>query len=195
MTDHEAPTLWQRARQRAHEEIATVAMGLFLENGFEETTVDQIVAAAGIGRRSFFRYFGSKEDIVIGYLVTDGGVLRGELESQPEGIDVWAALTGALVSLDEGAADRERPLAIARMVYDTPSLRARSIEKHLRWYDDLAPEVERRLGGGKDAPLRARAIVGCFVTCLDIAGEAWVRDGGTTPLSAYLDTALSTVRT
>ncbi|WP_413452351.1 TetR/AcrR family transcriptional regulator [Georgenia phoenicis] len=195
MSDEESPTLWQRARRRAHEEIAAVAMTLFLENGFAETTVDQIAAAAGIGRRSFFRYFGSKEDVVIGVLVADAALLRTELERQPEDRDAWAALTGAVLALDDGAAERERALAVARMVYDTPSLRARSIEKHLRWYDELAPEVERRLGGRTDATLRARAIVATFATCLDIAGEAWVRDGGTGTLRTYLDAALSAVRT
>ncbi|WP_454084001.1 TetR/AcrR family transcriptional regulator [Georgenia sp. Marseille-Q6866] len=192
--EQERPTLWQRTRRRAYGEITTAAMGLFLDHGFQETTVDEIAAAAGISRRSFFRYFGSKEDVVIDHLVADGELLRAELERQPVDVDVWTALSRALFSLEEAAAAPERLLAVARMVYGTPSLRARSIEKHLRWYDVLAAEVERRLGGGDDSSLRARAIVGCFVTCLDVAGEAWVRDDAAHPLQVYLDASLSAVR-
>lgn len=192
--DRERPTLWQRTRQRAYEEITTVAIGLFIADGFQETTVDQIVTAAGISRRSFFRYFGSKEDILIDHLIADGDSLRAELQRQPEDVDVWTALSGALFSLEEAAADSERLLAIARMVYETPSLRARSIEKHFRWYDVLTPEVDRRLPDRDGATLQARAIVGCFVTCLDLAGEAWTRDNASNPLSTYLDTALAAVR-
>lgn len=192
--DEERPTLRQRTRRRAYEEITTAAMGLFLERGFPETTVDEIAAAAGISRRSFFRYFGSKEDVVIDLLVADGDRLLLELERQPEDVDVWTALTRALFALEETTADPERLLAVAQMMYRTPSLRARSIEKHLRWHDVLAPEVRRRLGDDAGSSLRARAIVGSFVTCLDVAGEAWVRDPAAAPLRAYVDDALSAVR-
>lgn len=49
-------------------EIAAVAVRLFQEQGFEKTTVDQIAAEAGLSRTSFFRYFATKEDVVLGHL-------------------------------------------------------------------------------------------------------------------------------
>src|SRR5690554_5159795 len=146
--DGNQPGLWARSRQRGIAEITAVAMELFLEHGFEQTTIDQIVAAAGISRRSFFRYFGTKEDVVLNHFVADGAVMRAALKAQPDSDDVWTALRGALFSLEEAAADKRRMLAISQMMYRTPSLRARSIEKHLRSYEELAPEVERRLGEG-----------------------------------------------
>ncbi|SDD04671.1 TetR/AcrR family transcriptional regulator [Auraticoccus monumenti] len=193
-TEDAPPGLWARSRQRVHAEITTVAMDLFLAKGFEQTTIEEVVAAAGISRRSFFRYFGTKEDVVLGALVGEGAVLRAALERQPEDDDVWTALRGALVAVEGEVADEERVLATATMVYGTPSLRARTIEKHLRWYEDLVPEVERRLGGGPGATLRAKAVVGCVVTCLDLAGEAWCQDGGARPLRSYFDAALDAVR-
>ncbi|MFX6226362.1 helix-turn-helix domain-containing protein, partial [Acinetobacter baumannii] len=57
-------SLWERSRRAAYAEISGIAMRLFLDQGFEQTTIDQIAAAAGISRRSFFRYFGTKEDVL-----------------------------------------------------------------------------------------------------------------------------------
>ncbi|MRG59361.1 TetR family transcriptional regulator [Agromyces sp. CFH 90414] len=189
-----ASGLWARTRQRAYAEITAVAMELFLADGFEQTTIDEIAAAAGISRRSFFRYFGTKEDVVLGHLIAEGQALRAALERRPDGEDVWTALRAAIFSLEEADGDEERMLAVSRMLYRTPSLRARSIEKHLRWYDDLVPEVQRRLGGGGDDLLRARAIVGCAITCLDVAGEAWTDGAASRPLAHYFDAALDAVR-
>jgi AcrR family transcriptional regulator len=191
-SENEAPGLWARSRRRAYDEITAVAMDLFLSGGFERTTIDQIAAAAGISRRSFFRYFGTKEDIVVGHFGAEGAVLREILQQRPEDEDIWAALRGAMVAAEANARDEERMLAIARMLYRTPSLRARSIEKHLRWYDDVVPEVERRLGG-EGAALRARAIVGCVITCLDLAGEAWMESDAAEPLMVYFDRALEAI--
>ena len=52
-----------RAPATTHGELSHLALALFLERGFEQTTVDDIVEAAGIGRRTFFRYFRSKNDL------------------------------------------------------------------------------------------------------------------------------------
>lgn len=193
-TSDRPPTLWERTRQQARAEIIEVAMDLFLEKGFAATTIDEISAAAGISRRSFFRYFGTKEDIVVERFVADADAIGDALDQRPDDEDPWAVLRGALATALETEADEERLLAISRMVYETPSLRARSYEKHLRWYDSLVPQVERRLGGGPHAALRAKAIVGCVITCLDIAGEAWTHDGGKESLIDYFDTALEAMR-
>ena len=88
--------LWTRTRQAVYAEIARTAMELFLERGFEATTIDDIATAAGISRRSFFRYFGTKEDIVLGDLAAQGELIRKELEARPASEDAWTAMINAL---------------------------------------------------------------------------------------------------
>lgn len=189
-------SLWQRSRQAAYAEITSIAMRLFLDQGFEQTTIDQIASTAGISRRSFFRYFGTKEDIVLGDLANQGELVRDALEQVPSTVGPWEALREALHAVDALLTKPQVTLKIARMMYETPSLRSRSIEKHLHWQSLLAPNIRRRLGIAEDdvadpAPV---AIVACAIACLDAAGEVWVDGDGLGDLAALYDRAVSAVR-
>ncbi|MER7499583.1 TetR/AcrR family transcriptional regulator [Nonomuraea pusilla] len=189
--------MWERTRRRVREEITDVALALFLDQGFENTTVDQVVAASGISRRSFFRYFGTKEDIVFGSLAEQGPVILSALQARPDDEPVWEALRHAFAVLSTRTAP-QRGLAIARLVATSPGLRAAHLEKHLRWQEQLAPEVERRLGDSAAPPgLRGQAIVATALACLDAATAVWLdRDGkgGIEELERLCDQALAAVR-
>jgi AcrR family transcriptional regulator len=171
-------------------------MRLFLDQGFEQTTIDQIASTAGISRRSFFRYFGTKEDIVLGDLANQGELVRDALERVPATVGPWDALREALHAVDALTIDPAVTVKIARMMYGTPSLRARSIEKHLHWQSLLVPDIRRRLGipeTGTADPVPA-AIVASAIACLDAAGEVWVAGDGLGDLAALYDQAVAGVR-
>jgi AcrR family transcriptional regulator len=188
-------SLWTRSRQAAYAEITSVAMGLFLEQGFEQTTIDQIAATAGISRRSFFRYFGTKEDIVLGDLAEEGERARAALEAVPLSQGPWQALRTALETVSALDATSGTALRIGTMMYETPSLRARSIEKHLQWQSLLVPNIRERLAGtGLDSGPAAEAIVASAIACLDVAGEIWVRGKGRESLPDLFDEAVAAVR-
>jgi len=189
-------TVWDRQRAVLREEITRTALRLFVTQGFEETTIDQIVSLVGVSRRSFFRYFGTKEDVVLGDLAARGEIIAGNLAERPANEDPWAAIRGAFhdsqqtISLDEAA-----ELALGRMLFETPSLRARFVEKRLRWQDLFIPLIEARLSRtGGDIHVRASAIVGCALACLDTASEAWVESNGSQSLADLYDEAVAAVR-
>jgi AcrR family transcriptional regulator len=189
-------SLWQRSRQAAYAEITSIAMKLFLDQGFEQTTIDQIAATASISRRSFFRYFGTKEDIVLGHLASRGELARDALEQVPPTVGPWDALRTALHAVDALSVEPGVTLKIATMMYGTPSLRSRSIEKHLHWQSLLVPDIRRRLGIDEDDianPVPA-AIVASAIACLDVAGEVWVAGDGHADLAALYDQAAAGVR-
>lgn len=178
-------------------EIGDVAMRLFLEQGFDATTMAQIAHEAGISRRSLFRYFGTKEDIVLGSLVETGLAVRDALEARPAGESPWEALRAAFESLTLAPGySPERNLKISKMLYGTPSLRASHFEKQLRWQELLVPNIQMRLGAATGAApdLRARAIVACALTCLDVAGEIWTLSDGEADLAQLFDQAVAAVR-
>lgn len=192
----EKATAWDRQRAALREEITQTALGLFLAHGFDATTIDQIVAAVGVSRRSFFRYFGTKEDIVLGNLVDRGEMIATALAERPTEEGPWEALRGAFhASQNATMPDKASDLALGRMLWDTPSLHARHLEKRLRWQELFVPILVRHLPGDVTTKgLRASAIVSSALACLDAASEAWVLSDGDLDLSDLYDEAVAAVR-
>ncbi|MFD7511134.1 TetR/AcrR family transcriptional regulator [Streptomyces sp. NPDC059853] len=192
----DTPTLRERARSAARAEIAATAVQLFAENGFEATTVDQIAAAAGISRRSFFHYFGSKEDVVLGDTEALGETVRAALEARPAEESAWTAITEAFRVLRHAAGSEKEQLILAGIHGQAPSLRARHLEKHLRWQELLAPGIQQRLGlpPSPDPDPRALAFVAAALACLDAAVDAWYRSGGTDDIERLFTDAVATLR-
>lgn len=192
---HAPPTLRNRATRAVRAEIAAVAIRLFLEQGFDKTTVDQIAAEAGLSRTSFFRYFATKEDVLLGHLGELGYKVRDALAARPAEEPPWQALRRAFdLLIEERLAYPEDGLSMRRMLHDTPSLRARQLGKQLGWQDLLAPEVARRLGDAYDAyDPRSRALVAAALSCLNVAVDVWTASDGTADLADLVDQAMGAV--
>ncbi|MFF9779602.1 TetR family transcriptional regulator [Streptomyces sp. NPDC013978] len=190
------PGLRERTRRAVQAEIVTTAMRLFLERGFEATTMEQIAGEIGISRRSLFRYFGTKEDIVLGDHAAHGTVLRAALEARPASEPPWQALREALKSLVESLPySPQEFLRITSMLHASPSLRARQLEKRQHWTELLVPDIVERLGAADPmAEVRARALVACALACSEVATETWVRSNGTADLEQVFDEAIAAVR-
>src|SRR6218665_1744203 len=150
---------WDRQRSALRAEIVQTARAMFIERGFDATTVDDIAAAVGISRRSFFRYFGTKEDVLLTDLAGRGEAIAASLADRPAQEDAWTALLAAMASAHRAeAAPAGDDLTVGRMLLRTPTLRARHQEKRLYWQQLLVPLVEARLAG-PSREIRARAIV------------------------------------
>ncbi|MEU6184597.1 TetR family transcriptional regulator [Nocardia sp. NPDC047038] len=184
-----------RAAIRAN--IADTAMTLFIEQGFEQTTVEQIANRAGVSARSVFRYFESKEDMVVGNMYEIGETLREALEARPEDQEPWEALRQSFHTLLATYADNQpEALSRAHLLDSTPSLQSARRQKQAQWLELLIPGVQARLPGPINTrQLRAAAITASALACLDIAIRTWAESGGTTDIVALLDTALAAVRT
>ncbi|MDX3638561.1 TetR family transcriptional regulator [Streptomyces sp. MB09-02B] len=188
------PGLRERMRATVQAEVVEVAHRLFTEQGFDRTTVDQIAAEVGLSRASLFRYFGTKEDIVLGRLEETGRRIAEELAARPDDEQPWQALRrafDALTRINE-TAPPERVLSYLRMLQQAPSLRARHHEKQLGWQKLLVPEIARRLGAdpSRSEDPRPGALVAAALGCLDVASAAWVACEGTVPLAVLLDRAM-----
>lgn len=150
--------LRERKKQRMYQDVSDIAVGLFLEKGFDAVSVAEIAAAAGISKPTLFRYFPAKEDLVL-HRIADH---REEAARVVVGADspLGALRRHFLDGLDRcdpvtGLNDDPRVLAYHSLLYGTPSLVARVYE-YLRRSEAALAEA---LGGGLDARLAAGQIV------------------------------------
>ncbi|BDZ51817.1 TetR family transcriptional regulator [Frondihabitans sucicola] len=163
-------------RDAVRTHLSELAIDLFTEHGFDNVTVEQIAAAAGISARSVHRYFPAKEDLVVGDPTAYGSVVRDAFLARSTDESVLSSLRAAFtVLLDHGGQDIRGKAALCVMT-SVPALRARNHEKHLLWASLLTPVVAARLRGS-DAELRAQVLVQTALACFDVALTAWVVPG------------------
>ncbi len=183
------------ARSSVRDHVADQAVRLFDERGFDATTIDDIAAAVGMSSRTFFRYFATKEDVVIEDPAPFGGVVRDAAAQRPDDESAWTALRRALDPVAEKAGAATEPwLRSMRVMMSTASLRARNTEKHNAWALMLEPVITARLDGPEDTrQYRARTVIQAALACLDVALAEWTLRGGTVPLGTLLDEAFTAV--
>lgn len=138
-------TLWDRTRQLASQEILETALRLFIEQGYDETTIAQIAREAGVSQRTLFRYFGTKEDLLGGGQDQFGQVLMDTISEQPADAGIWEALRAGVAAVLALHDSREQALERFRLLHNTASLRAGWLEKRLRFQENLLPLIETRM--------------------------------------------------
>ena len=172
-----SPTgLRERKKQKTKEAIQREAMRLFQDQGYDETTVEQIAAAAEISPSTFFNYFPTKEDVVL-FDRYDPMVLAFLL-SRPADEPLSVGIRETLKSLD-AVMDRDRDIILARakLGLEVPALRARFWEELTKAQDLFINLFAARTGrDGADYELRVLAMV--LVTAAFEASLEWVRRGG-----------------
>jgi AcrR family transcriptional regulator len=173
--------------------IAAIAMDLFDKNGFDGVTIDQIASASGISRRSFFRYFATKEDIVVAGHAAFGERIVEIVKARPRDENPWVSLRrGYDILVENVDRDPEGAARTMRIINSTASLRAHTIEKHGVWAVGLVPEIAVRLGDANARRLEADAMVHASFACLDVA-LAHFTPGQDPSLSVKLDAAFAAV--
>ena len=151
----------------SHGELERLGLELFTRNGFEETTIDDIAAAAGISRRTFFRYFTSKNDLVWGDFDTQLALLRARLAATPPDVTMMTALREAVVAFNRIDA-AQVPIHRRRMalILRVPALMAHSTLRFAGWREVIAEFVAGRIGrpAGELLPqVVAHTALGCAV--------------------------------
>jgi AcrR family transcriptional regulator len=189
----------ERTRRLAQTELTSVAQDLFVAQGYDGTTVDQIAAAAGMSKRTFFRYFPSKDDLVIGKYDLFADRMAEALDERPADEPVWESLRRVFdITLDYVQDDyqRARNEAMDEIVRSTPQLYARYLEKMQRVQQLLIGRVAGRLGARDDdsSDPRPAAIVGAAFACMQAARQAWFASDRTDAFGDYLDITMKTIQ-
>lgn len=154
-------SLRERKRQRTHDTISGIAVTLFLERGFDRVSVADIAAAAEISKPTLFRYFRSKEDLLLHRIADHRGEAARVVRERPAGQSPVAALEAhfldGLARRDPvtGLNDVPEVLAFHNLIFTTPSLSA-GVAEYIARDEDVLAEA---LGDGLTGRLLAAQVV------------------------------------
>lgn len=191
--DHTAgPARLGRRPSTTCAEISHIALRLFHERGFEATTIDDIAAAAGISRRTYFRYFESKNDVAWGEFDRELDTLATRLRALPESMPLMETLRTGIIEFNripetELGWHRER----MRLLLRVPALQAHSMLRYAAWRQVIAEFAAERLGL-RQAEHAPQAIAWALLGLAISAYEQWL-DHDDTDLTQLLDDCLSMV--
>jgi TetR/AcrR family transcriptional regulator, regulator of mycofactocin system len=169
--------------------LELIALRLFTAQGFEETTIDQIAAEAGVSRRAFFRYFGSKPDVLWGEFDSEVATIRALLDGVPAGLPVMEAVRQAVLAANHyRAADVPELRARMALIGSVPALMASATVHYDAWERAISDFVARRAGQPADS-LYPLAVGRATLAACRAGYDRWVVHADA-DLTVYLDAAL-----
>jgi AcrR family transcriptional regulator len=180
-----------RWQPNPREQLTRAALSLFIERGYENTTVVNIVERAGLGKTTFFRYFRDKREVLFG---TDSPVdVAGEIAAAPTGASPLEAVAAALDAAGAQAFTpaRRETLALRQSVIDAnPELQEREALKSIGLAASMTDALRRR--GVPDLTSSVTAQLGTLT--LKIAFDRWIAAANTADFGPLARQVLSEVR-
>ncbi len=189
--------LRQRKRLATHQRIADEAARLVKEKGVAHTTIDDIAAAAEIGRATFFRYFDAKEVAIIeGFSVPWIPLIIDQLRTQPPELTameaVYETFTGFAPVLDDGGL--EMVLQQARLSASSPGLQAWTLHAFVRFERAIAEAVSPRFPDLQPDDPRPLLVGALTMTAVRLSLDTWLASDGSKDLPALLSAGLRAVQ-
>jgi AcrR family transcriptional regulator len=187
--------LRQRKKRTTRQALASAALRLAAERGPERVTVDAISQAAGVSPRTFFNYFATKEEAIVGADPEAGPELRARLEARPSDEAPLEALEKVLVAESEALEETmDEWAARIRLVREFPALFPVYVARFASVERVLVEAVAARTGLDADADLYPSIVVGAALTSMRHAVDHWQATGRATPLPVLLDDAFRHLR-
>ncbi|MFC3439301.1 TetR family transcriptional regulator [Nocardia seriolae] len=188
------PALSEARRAATRREVALAAAHLFIENSYTATTVEDIAAAAGMGLRTFYRYFATKEDVLAPLLAIGTQAWADELAACPPDLPLREALarsyrtaTTRTLAAESIPESRLRPLV--RAATQLPALRATWLRVHQDCEAQLIPIIAARTGSTPD-DLDVALTAAMANTAVRLATERWAATDEPGSAADFVDTCL-----
>ena len=167
----------QRKKQLTRDALFRAAMDLFAAKGYDRTAVHEITDAVDVSERTFFRYFASKEDLVLSFIRDGAAAFAEALAARPPEEEPLTAalhaLQSSILELNDGAGSLAAYLAAMRLIDSTPSLLAaylRSVHDH---DDEIIEVLARREGVDPVADRRPRVLAAVIGAMVFLANKDW----------------------
>jgi AcrR family transcriptional regulator len=172
--------------------LRRAAFELFERDGYETTTVDAIAERAGVGRTTFFRHFGSKEEVIFPDHSDVLTKVRGRLAAAASDETPLAVTDAARIVLRHYVAEGDLARARYRLTRTVPSLRAREVGYMQQYQREFREFVRGWTGEPPGADLRAELLASAIVVAHNQVLRRWLRGESASP-EADLDQAMSVV--
>jgi AcrR family transcriptional regulator len=184
------PGLRERRRVRIKLMVQAEALKLFADKGYEQTTIDDIAHASAMSPRTFFRYFPTKEDVVLWDEYDE--LSFAELLGSQEHEDPLVRLITTIREIIGSVHDRDRDLLLARtkLSFRVPEIRARFLDEQASTMGAIYPQLAVALGGDPD-DLGLRVMLSAMFAAMLVAVERWQHEDGRRDLIDVVDEAVS----
>lgn len=190
------PGLRERKRRATHQRIADEAARLTRLKGLEGTTVDEIAAAAEVGRATFFRYFDAKETAVAeGFSIPWLSLILDNLEVQPPELGAMEAVIETFTGFAGGFTPEVRNLVLQQvtLLQSSPTLTAWTLALYVRFEIAIADAVAHRFSDLTPDDARPRLVGALTMSAVRVSLDTWLASGATKDLSQLLREALQAV--
>jgi AcrR family transcriptional regulator len=187
--------LRERKKQRTREALIEVAFDLFGRQGFDATTVEEIAEAVEVSPRTFFRYFATKEDVVLSMLEDQLSAMYDGLAARPASEPVLTALRHAMVGVVRaaeqgvGSFDPIRFACMRDLTSKNPALAARSMEHGAAKIDALADQIGARMGVDPARDPRPQLVAATVICTVPTAIRLWGANEPDTAVSELAERA------
>jgi AcrR family transcriptional regulator len=184
--------LRERKKEATTERLREVALALVAERGFDAVSIDDIAAAADVSKTTFYRYFETKEDVLLGKSSDNLELLQASLDECPPEVGAVQAARHAFRRLAETyQADRAEKVLVDRLTRTTPSVAARSLAHQARWEEVIRDDVDRRQPDAE--PFRRWLLAAQIIGAARGAVSWWLAEGAERELVDLIDEALATL--
>ena len=184
--------LRERKRRDTLQRIAQTGLELFIAKGYEETTLDDIAAAAGISRRTFFHYFKSKDEILLAWQVGLVDAVRGAVLQESVDQSPLDALCGALLKLAANF-NADTAIVIAQVLRSSEQLRAANQAKYVR-LEIAAFEALSQLWPQRARRGRLRMVAMAGLGAFRVAIDEWTDEGAKVSLTKRIEKTFADLR-
>jgi AcrR family transcriptional regulator len=190
LAQHPATGLTARRKERTRQQLAEAAAALFYERGYEHTTIEDIAAAVEVSPRTVYRYFATKEELVVALGQANSALFLAALRDRPSDEPLFAAVRAAVAAaLAPKWQEAWRVRAFLMLIRDNPVLRARWV---LEAYDDqrqMAEVIAGRLG--RRCRLADMVVAGAIAMAINTALAQWAEQEQVATPERFVDRALT----
>ena len=185
----------ERKKLATRQALQDVALRLVAERGLDQVTVEDISEAADVATRTFFNYFSSKEEALLGNMPENVATVQRMVVDRPAAEAPLEAVCQVLRAMTLRLAERREERLLRQQVIERhPGLLARQLGEYASFEQALAAAVAERLGAGRADALYCRVVAAVAVAAARSAVSTWMADKGRRPLAGMVDAAFAQLR-